>query len=61
MEKSFKYSPQASCEGQVREYLFIGGHPEHHAKSSLPNTKSKQNFEGCLQQVYFKVICTMIL
>lgn len=42
-----------SCEGVQTKFLFIGG---HHSPSFIPgHIKNRHNFEGCLQQVYFKV------
>ena len=52
-EAEFKFAPLLSCEGVATKFLFIGG---HHSPSFIPGQiKNRHNFEGCLQQVYFKV------
>ena len=53
VETEFKFAPLLSCEGAQTKFLFIGG---HHSPSFIPaQMKNRRNFEGCLQQVYFKV------
>ncbi|XP_066934007.1 neurexin-3-like [Clytia hemisphaerica] len=53
IEKVFKYTPQLTCEGQHSKFLFIGGHQN---PNSLPKRlNGRKNFNGCLQQVFFKV------